>query len=176
MYKLTIKAQPKSRARLIGGIKKTNYFIVGQQYDIHYVVKNIGDEKSPSGRIYIRIKWPGTEAETTWDFMAEPLEPGECYISETKKYLALSTGLATITVYDRIRSGSYELQNVVEHNVYRKDGKRELDKKEAFDTIYATTPEAIYTYWGFWVATAGLLIIASEKLWKVLLFFLSLDC
>lgn len=155
---------------------KVENFIVGQQYDIHYVVKNIGEKKSPFGRIYIDIKWPETKAETTWEFTAKPLEPGDCDISETKTYLALSTGLATITAYKRIKSGLEDLQNVVELNVYRKDGKKKLGKKEAFDTIYATTPEAVYTYWGFWVATAGLLIIASEKLWKVLLFFLSLDC
>jgi len=174
VYKLTIRAQTKSRAKLIGGRKKTNHFIVGRKYDINYVVKNIGEEKSPSGRIYIHIKWPGTTTGSRWEFTIEPLEPGECHTSETKTYLAFSTGLATIMAYDRIRSGSHELQNVVELIIFRKDGKRELDKKEAFDTIFATTPEAIYEYYALWVAAIGLIIIASEIIWNALRFFLSL--
>lgn len=172
-YQLTIKAHPKSKAKLIGGQKKTDHFIVGRKYDIHYVVKNIGDEKSPSGRIYIAIKWPGTTASTTWEFPIKPLEPGECDISETKTYRALSTGLATIMAYDRIRSGSHDLQNVVDLIIYRKDEKRELGKKEAFDTIYATTPEAIYTYWALLISAVGLFTVTVERILNVLILFCS---
>jgi len=176
MYKLTISAQTKSKARLIGGRKKTSHFIVGQYYDINFVVENIGEEKSPSGRIYIHIKWPGTTTGSRWEFTVEPLEPGECHISETQTYLAFSTGLATIMAYDRIKSGSHELQNVVELIIYRKDGKKELDKKEAFDTIYATTPEAIYEYLGLWASAFGLGIVAMEAILNFLGCFITLPC
>ena len=176
MYKLTIRAHAKSRARLLGGRLKVEHFIVGQEYDVHFVVKNIGDETSPSGRCFIDITWPGTKARTTWEFPVKSLEPGECDVSETKTYLALSTGLATITLPKRITSGSRELQNVVDFIFYRKDGNNRLPKTEAFDTIYATTPEAIYEYWALWVAAIGLIIIAFEKIWNALQYFLSLPC
>ena len=157
MYKLTISAQPKSKARLVDKLLRVKHFIVGRKYDINFVVKNISNEISPSGKIYIDIEWPETKASTTWEFTTKSLEPGECYISETKTYLALSTGLATITAYDRIASGSHEHKNVVELIIYRKDGSKKLGQHEAFGTIYATTPEAIYEYWALLIATVGIL-------------------
>mgnify|MGYP001072125697 CR=1 FL=1 len=166
MYKLTIRAHAKSRARLFGRRLKVKYFLVGQEYDIYYKIKNIGDEKSPSVKCYINITWPGTKASTSSEFRVKSLEPGKCDVSETKTYFALSTGLATITAY------TIELKDVL----YRKDCKSTLPSTEAFDTIFATTPEAIYEYWGLWVAAIGLIIIAFEKIWNTLRYFLPLPC
>jgi len=179
-YKLTISAQAKSKARLIGGRKKTNHFIVGREYKIYFVVKNIGNETSSSGRCFFIIHWPGTKASSTGDFHVESLEPNKCYISKTYTLTAHSTGLALISL-NKISSKHDAYDELVERNDIRKDGKsklnfvrdydkNKLDTDEAFDFIYSTTPEAIYEYWAFIVGAVSLVILAVKEIWLVLRF------
>jgi len=193
MSKLTIRAHTKSKARLIGGRKGTNYFIVGQEYEVYFVVKNIGNETSTSGKCFIEIEWPGTKAGTTMDFPVKPLEPNKCEVSKKWTLIAHSNALALISlnkILPPIHNGKhghpayaklFDLNLIDENgrsklNFVRESDEKKLETNVIFHTFYATTPEAIYGYWAFIVAATSLSIIAIKELWPVVKFLISFLC
>jgi len=163
---LTISAHPKSTARILR--IRVKYFIVGKEYDIYFIVKNIGDETSPPGECYIFIKWPGTETGSRWHFNFDSLEPGMCHKSNIRTYPVLSPGVATITVRSEDpRKGVPSKNNPV---FYRKDGESRQPPGEAIELIVAQMPEAIHEYLALIVAVISLGIIALEKIIQALRF------
>lgn len=167
MYKLTISGHSKSKAKLL--CRRTKHFIVGQEYEIYFIIKNIGDEPSPPVTFSYTIHWPGTEAKTTEDIIAKSFGPGRFERSDPRTYTALSTGLGGV-----VATAHTNTPDKKEIKIWKKDGIFIRNTTDMFELIYATTPEAIYEYWGVWIAAIGLIIIAFEKILSPLQYFLSL--
>ena len=144
MYKLTISGHSKSKAKLLG--RRTKHFIVGQEFEIYFEVKNVGGEPSPPTIFYYTINWPGTKAETVENFKIKSIESGQSEKSETATYRALSTGLGGVTVY--ANTDQHPIDKV---QVWEKEGEIPQRLTKMFELIYATTPEAIYEFWALWV-------------------------
>ncbi len=176
MYELTIKGHSKSNAKLL--CKRTKHFIVGQKYEIHFVVKNISKETSPSGRCFIIIYWPGSKADTTMDFHVKRLGPDKCDVSKKWRFDALSTGLALISL-NQIKPNHYAYKKLLARNEIDKNGKsklnfvthddeeKELHTSKVFDFFYVTTPEAIYEYYALIVAAISLVSLLLIEIYNI---------
>lgn len=80
MYKLLLKAETTSEARVLG--KRVSHYLVGQNFKVIYKLENMGEQAFPGGSITVNIQWPNGQFEIR-TYTIPPLEPKEAKTAES---------------------------------------------------------------------------------------------
>lgn len=169
-YKLMIKTYTSSKAKFLKVIPMKS-FVEGEKYEIYFRLENIGEEVFPGGDLHFRIAWPSQQFDEKI-FPIPPLKVKETY--DTPKFLgdALSDGYALVHIFKMLNVKDKQSRS---HLVEFYSGKRIEDRillKESISSLKAKTWEESYEFWALIVATLSLGIIALEKVYPFLLYFL----
>jgi hypothetical protein len=158
IHRLDVKPICKSRAKLLKLIP-TKTVISGQQFDISFSFKNVGESAFPGCIFRWKIIWPSSQ-EDRGSFNVPALNKKESWISTPHRTDALCDGYGLIFIGEIPRLENALVQLVIEGKEFR--GIQELG--DSIRSVNTRSSQEIYAVWGLLISAFGLGIIALEKI------------
>lgn len=148
IYKLVIRAESESKAKLLYNKFHTDKFLVGEPFEAKIYIKNISSSTFPGGTLNIFFVWP------VGQLVIKKLEIPEIKPEEEillgaiiEKSMTPGYGLLYATAF---------LNNGKPVEIFLPDGKRKA-YKVSFHQILAKTHEEIYQYWSVLISAFSLI-------------------
>ena len=164
MYKLTLRAESRSKARVIG--RDVKDYLVGHNFEVIYELQNIGDQPFPGGSFLVVIQWSNGQFEQT-SYSIPMLQPKDIKSAEPKSiWGVLSRGFALFFLMDAKDNNGKDI------TLYKNE-QDEVPKKASFYSILGREPEELYQFWALIATVASLVILVSEKILQLAIWGIS---
>jgi len=171
VYKISIESECKSKAKLLRGKKKTEKFLLGDNYEIKFKFKNVGTGDFPGGKAIILIQYTSGQSHFFRFDIQEVKTSKELIIDEEstgKKIVRSALGAGYALFFGFITSNDGELVNLIK---YGQDLSEvgSLGTNASFGAIFIEKRNDVYSYYSLLVSAGSLFVLVIFSLIQLIL-------
>lgn len=141
---------------------KEEAFLVGEDFEVTYMVTNVDSRHFPGGVLQIVISWPNGQGESS-PYVVPSLAPGDPHTIHIARWGVLANGFSLFSarMHENARLVRYKIVGSVgDSRLFRDEGRRHrIFPNVSFFSVYGQNPEEFYELWGMMIAAFGFLIL-----------------
>ena len=158
VHKISIESTCQSKAKLLCGKIKTKKFLFGENYEIKFKMRNVGEKDFPGGGVEIWIDYTSGQRHVMKFDLPKIEKGGEVLIEKITKS-ALGEGYALF--FGKITANDRERVQLIGYG-------QELPEHVSFGAIFIETRRDVYSYYALITSAVSLVLLVIFSLLQLI--------